>query len=93
MEEKNIEQKNKNLQSAQAIVAELEATLDMNYEISKNLWQLYDFVLDKLVDANINNNIESLDDAKDIITDLRDTWKEAIVLARKEKVGGIEQRG
>lgn len=82
MEEKNIQEKNDNLQKAQAIVAELEGSLDMKYDISKNLWQLYDFVMDRLVNANIKNDKQALEDARAIITDLRDTWKEAILIAR-----------
>ena len=39
---------------------------------------LYDFVLSKLVDANINKDIVPIDEALIIVNDLRDTWKDVI---------------
>lgn len=83
IDKKDFQEKNINLQKAQTILAELEATLDMKYPIAKNLWQLYDFAMDRLLDANLNNDKKAIQEAKEIITDVRDTWKEAIVVARK----------
>lgn len=83
IDDKNMQSKNDNLQKAQAIIAELEATIDMSYDISKGLWQLYDFCMDKLINANIENDKQSIQDAKEIISQIRDTWKEAMIIARK----------
>lgn len=83
IEKKDMPSKNENLQKAQAIIAELEATVDMSYDVSKNLWQLYDFCMDKLISANIENDIQAVSDAKDVIISIRDGWKEAMVIARK----------
>lgn len=88
IDKKDIESKNTNLQKAQTIIAELEATLKMDYEISKNLWQLYDFAMDRLTDANIKNDKKLIQEAKDIITDIRDSWKEAMLISRKESYNG-----
>ena len=57
----------------------------MDYEISQNLRQLYTFVNEKLLDANIKKDKQALFDAKEIVSDLRDTWKEAMALSRKGK--------
>ena len=57
----------------------------MDYEISQNLRQLYTFVNEKLLDANIQKDKQALFDAKEIVSDLRDTWKEAMALSRKGK--------
>jgi len=85
IDEKNIEKTNLNIQKAQAIIGELNLTLNMDYEISTNLRQLYTFVNEKLLDANISKDKKSLAEAKEIVTDLRDTWKEAMALSRKGK--------
>ncbi|MBP2027773.1 flagellar protein FliS [Acetoanaerobium pronyense] len=85
MDEKNLEKVNINIQKAQDIINELNLTLNMDIEISTNLRQLYDYVNSRLVDANINKDKVALDDAKTIVSEMRDTWKEAIVLARKGK--------
>ena len=83
IDEKNIEKTNLNIQKAQAIIGELNLTLNMDYEISNNLRQLYTFVNEKLLDANISKDKKALAEAKEIVTELRDTWKEAMALFRK----------
>ena len=78
IENKEMERVHVSLIRAQDIILELNYSLDMNYEISKNLRNLYDFVLSKLVDANINKDIVPIDEALIIVNDLRDTWKDVI---------------
>ena len=55
----------------------------MDYEISTNLRKLYDFIIDKLIDANISKKKEPIDEALEILTELRDTWKEAMKDVKK----------
>ncbi len=63
---------------ATAVVGELVSCLDMAQggKIAENLKMLYDYVLDKLIDANLYNKAESLDEAIKVIEVLRDGWKE-----------------
>ena len=83
IEDKDISKANENIQKAQAIINELNITLNMDIELSENLRILYDFVNSRLIDANISKNKEHLGDAKSIVSDMRDTWKQAMALARK----------
>ncbi|WP_079590453.1 flagellar export chaperone FliS [Acetoanaerobium noterae] len=85
IEEKDYEKSNLNIQKAQDIIQELNITLNMDYEISQNLRQLYTFINEKLLDANIKKDKQALFDAKEIVSELRDTWKEAMALSRKGK--------
>ena len=85
IEEKDYGKSNLNIQKAQDIIQELNITLNMDYEISQNLRQLYTFVNEKLLDANIKKDKQALFDAKEIVSELRDTWKEAMALSRKGK--------
>ena len=85
IEEKDYAKSNLNIQKAQDIIQELNITLNMDYEISQNLRQLYTFINEKLLDANIQKDKQALFDAKEIVSDLRDTWKEAMALSRKGK--------
>ena len=81
--EKNIEKANENLLKAQAIITELDSTLNMDVEISKNFHLLYDFALSRLVDANIKKEEQFVEDAKMVMVDLRDGWKEAMLIVRR----------
>ncbi|MEW9502250.1 flagellar export chaperone FliS [Jeotgalibacillus marinus] len=85
MGEKNIEERNRLIGRAQAIVHELMVKLDMNVEVSKNLMQLYDYTNRKLIDANIKNDHSALEEAETMMTELRDTWKEAMQLNRQKQ--------
>ncbi|WAA11395.1 flagellar export chaperone FliS [Fervidibacillus albus] len=82
--DKNFEEKNKNIQKAQDIVSELMSTLNMDIEISHQMMPLYDFVRTKLIEANVKNNVKSLEEAESIVTEFRDTWKQVIQINRKQ---------
>lgn len=87
IEENNIQERNKNIQKAEQIIQELMVTLNLDYEISKNLMSLYDYLYHRLVEANIQNSIEILNEVEEMVTQFRDTWKEAIKLDRQKKYG------
>lgn len=74
----NIQKTNNSLQRAQAIMNELRATLDMDIDISKNLDLLYDYMMRRIVEANVEKNQEILDEVIGYSEELRDTWKEAM---------------
>ncbi|WP_421381436.1 flagellar export chaperone FliS [Bacillus salacetis] len=88
IEDKNIEQKNINIQKAQNIVSELMVTLNMDVGVSENIMKLYDFIHRRLVEANIKNDLGALQEAEELITDFRDTWKQVIQLDRQQKFEG-----
>lgn len=85
IEQKNIEKTNEALKRAQDIINELNITLNMDYEVSKNLRMLYSYILEKLVDGNVKKDVAHLDEALDMVTSLRDTWKEAMKIAKLGK--------
>lgn len=83
----DIQAKNTNIQKAQNIITELMVTLDMKYEISKQMMPLYDFVRRKLIEANVKNSLQSLEEAETIVKEFRDTWKEVIKITRQNQHG------
>lgn len=88
IDEKDIEKAGNSLIRAQDILQELMVTLNPDYEISKNLYALYDYMIQRLIDANISKDKAPLDEVLELITDLRDTWIEVIKVNRKETYGG-----
>ena len=82
---KDHEKTNISLIKAQNIISEFRMTLKMEYEISHQLLPLYNYVYDCLVEGNMKSSIEKVEEAKEIVTELRNTWNEAIKIARKEK--------
>lgn len=80
IDQKNIEKINETALRAQAIVVELQSTLNMDYEISEQLDALYDFVYGKLVEGNLEKTDKPFSEALEIAQELRETWKEAMAL-------------
>lgn len=85
LEKKDFEEANTALQKAQNIITEFRVTLNMEYDIAHQLMPLYNYVYDRLVEANLRSDVSKIDEAKHIITELRDAWAKAMVTARKEK--------
>lgn len=67
---------NEHLQAAQKIVMELMACLDMEKggEIAWNLLKLYEYSLNELVRANIEDDSAGVSHAIKIFSDLRESW-------------------
>lgn len=80
MEDQNIEKTHKAILRAQNIISELRSTLDTKVEISKNFDDLYVFMYDTLIDANINKSTKEIDDVIELVDDLKNTWKQAMNL-------------
>lgn len=84
IDEQNIEKIHNNIVKAENIFAELMSNLDMKIEISTNLFSLYDYMYRRLVEANINKDKAILDEVIELTTDLRNTWEQAIKIARQQ---------
>jgi len=78
-----IEQKNTNIQKAQAIILELQLTLNQSIALSKDLNNLYDYMQSRLIDANVKNDVVAIDEVIGFAEEFRETWKEAMKLARQ----------
>ena len=91
IEEKNIQEKNYNIQRSQAIIAELMSTLNMEYDISKQILPLYEYINRRLVEANIKNDIEIIEEVEGLVTEFRDTWKEVLKITRQQQYTNTDQ--
>ncbi len=78
IEQNNVEKSSEMSLRAQAIVNELRATLNTDYELSKQFDALYDFVNAKLVEGNIKKEVIAYEQALEIAEELHDTWKQII---------------
>ena len=81
------------MQKAQNIVTEFRATMNMDYEISHQLMPLYNYAYDCLVEGNLHSDAAKINEARDIMKELRDAWAQAMVKARKEKAANQNAQG
>jgi flagellar protein FliS len=88
MSHKDLERQNSSIQKAQKIVLELTACLDLTLggDVAKNLFALYTYVVEQLVEANVQDKPEPIDRAIKVISDLRESWVE---LERRVSTGEV----
>ena len=88
MEEKRIADKGKYISKATAILSELMATLDFKVggELAVDLENLYVFMIDKLIEGNIENKVESLTQVENLLNTLYVAWKDVIENPRADGV-------
>ncbi len=83
IEDKDIQKAHESIIRAEDILMEFKATLDMQYELSNGLALLYDYMLDRLFEANIKKDTEILAEVLHFAKDLRDTWAQAMKIAKQ----------
>ncbi len=78
-----LEAANSKLIRVQDIISELNLSLDLSVgEIAQNLQQLYTYIYDRLVEANIKKDPEIVDEAIRFLVELRDTWEQVVCQVR-----------
>jgi len=88
---KDIQEKNTNIQKAQAIIKELMVTLKQDQPITQQMLPLYDYMNRRLIEANINNDTTIIDEVIELTTEFRDTWKQVIQITRQQQFSNAQQ--
>jgi flagellar secretion chaperone FliS len=78
IESKDLEKANSLIMKTQDIITELMVTLNMDYEISTSLLSLYEYMKERLIEANMKKDIELLDEVIEMLQELRTTWQQAM---------------
>ena len=88
LEEKRIADKCRYISRATAIISELLSSLDFKAggELANNLEGLYVFMIDKLIEGNIENKEECLQAVLKILETLHVAWKDVIENPRADGV-------
>ena len=86
IEQKDIEKAHNNIVKVQRIIDEFRATLNPKYEVSKDFDNVYIYLQQRLLEANMKKDPEILEEVLKHLRTMRDTWKEVMTLAAKEGV-------
>lgn len=83
----NIQKIHNNIIGAQKIITEFQCTLNLEIggEMAQNLYDLYTYLYQKLVHANIKKDVSAIDEVLEHLKELKTTWLKAIEIAQKEK--------
>lgn len=84
LKEGNIGKAHENLIKTQDIFSELMISLDTNSEEwAKNIFNIYAFIKESLVKANLKKDIEELEKVIPLIEEVRDLWYEVEKKSKK----------
>ncbi len=67
-----------NLMKTQRIIEELRASMDHKYPVAKEFDTVYEYILRRLVEANIKKDKDILEEVLEHLRTMRDTWKEVM---------------
>lgn len=89
--EKNFEKFHNNIVKCQRIIMEFMTTLDLDLggDVAQNLFQLYEYLHYRLVQANLKKDVTMVSEVLDHLRELKTTWEEAIDIARRENAPAI----
>ena len=76
-EQKQVQKAHDDLMKAQEIITQLMATLNMEYEIAGNLYQLYDYYTRRLIQANLKKDPAIVEEVLGMVLKLRSAWATA----------------
>jgi flagellar protein FliS len=79
IEANNVEVAHNNLLRAQAVINELLETIDVERggEVARNLWRIYEFMISRLVEANLRKDAAPAREVEQLLRDLLPAWEEA----------------
>ena len=78
VEQKDIPKAHTNIVKTQRIVDYLRQTLDMKYPVAQDFENIYVYLSQCLVEANIKKDKAILEEVNEHLRSVRDTWKEVM---------------
>lgn len=80
IEKKDIQKAHDNIMKTQKIIMELQSTLDHKYPVAQDFNNVYNYVLQRLKDANMKKDVQILEEVLVHLRTIRDTWKNVMRL-------------
>lgn len=76
IEKKHMEAKSEHISKASAIIEALRGCLDFNVggEVTENLYSLYSYMIERLVDATMKNDPEIIDEVSGLLKEIKSAW-------------------
>ena len=78
MERKEYAEKAQHIGRCTAILINLRDTLDLtnNAEVAENLFSLYDYMVQRLTDATVQNNLQIMDEVIGLMLPIKTAWSQ-----------------
>lgn len=84
IEKGDIEKAHNNIRKVERIIEEFQATLNHKYPVAKDFDEVYKYLQQKLLEANIKKDKEIMEKVLRHLRTMRDTWKDVMRLAKTQ---------
>lgn len=78
VEEHDIQKAHTNIVKVERIIEEFQSTLNYKYPVAKDFNNVYEYLQNRLTEANIKKDKKILDEVLKHLRTMRDTWKEVM---------------
>ncbi len=85
MHNREVEKAHIHIVKVQNIILEFQMTLNRTYPISKDFDAMYALIDDKIAFADRKQDKVVLEECVGLLEEMRDTWKEAMIVARQQR--------
>ncbi len=83
IEAKDIEKASNNILKVERIIDYLRETLDMSYPVAQDFENIYVYLSQRLVEANIKKDKEIMEEVLEHLRSVRDNWKLVMAAVKK----------
>ncbi len=84
VEHKDIEKAHENIRKTERIIDYFRQTLDMSYAVAEDFERVYAYLSQRLVEANVKKDKETLEEVNVHLRSMRDTWKEVMKKSKEQ---------
>lgn len=82
VEQGNVQKSHSNIMRVEKIIEEFQITLDRKYPVAQDFDNVYNYLMDRLREANITKEKAILEEVLSHLHTMRDTWKEVMRRSR-----------
>jgi len=76
IEQGNVQEAHNYIMRVERIIEEFQASLKKEYKVSEDFAVMYEYMYRRLVEANINKDVEIINEVLGYLREFRDIWKE-----------------
>lgn len=83
IEQKDINKAHTNIRKVENIIQEFRSSLNFKYPVAQDFENVYKYIYDRLVEANIRKDKEILEEVLKHLRTMRNTWEEVMKNAKQ----------
>ena len=93
IDKRNLEAKSEHISRASAIIEALRECLDFDVggEVTENLYALYSYMMDRLLDASVQNDSAIVDEVSNLLKEIKPAWDAIPVDVRIKTLNNASQ--